>query len=113
MFLSFLFSSSYVRFDIIQRILSRVFGINVIHVMVITDIDDKIIQRSLQVSTSHWQYEANTFHTFQLAYYGMTAICLLKMYCFFQENISPTVLTQMYEEEFKNDMLALKVSCIF
>ncbi|KAJ8351501.1 hypothetical protein SKAU_G00229770 [Synaphobranchus kaupii] len=64
---------SYVRFDIIQRILSRVFGINVIHVMVITDIDDKIIKRSLQ------------------------------------ENISPTVLAQMYEEEFKNDMLALKV----
>ncbi|KAJ8282680.1 hypothetical protein COCON_G00051990 [Conger conger] len=65
---------SYVRFDIIQRILSRFFGINVIHVMVITDIDDKIIKRSLQ------------------------------------ENISPTVLAQMYEEEFKNDMLALKVN---
>ncbi|XP_056314842.1 probable cysteine--tRNA ligase, mitochondrial isoform X3 [Danio aesculapii] len=40
---------SYVRFDILQRILSRLFGINVIHVMVITDIDDKIIQRSLEV----------------------------------------------------------------
>ncbi|XP_064182630.1 probable cysteine--tRNA ligase, mitochondrial isoform X1 [Anguilla rostrata] len=64
---------SYVRFDIIQRILAGVFGINVISVMVITDIDDKIIKRSLQ------------------------------------ENISPTVLAQMYEEEFKNDMLALKV----
>ncbi|XP_055764105.1 probable cysteine--tRNA ligase, mitochondrial isoform X2 [Salvelinus fontinalis] len=40
---------SYVRFDIIQRVLSRVFGINVIHVMVITDIDDKIIRRALEV----------------------------------------------------------------
>ncbi|XP_030636175.1 probable cysteine--tRNA ligase, mitochondrial isoform X2 [Chanos chanos] len=64
---------SYVRFDILQRILSRVFGVNVIHVMVITDIDDKIIQRSLK------------------------------------ENISPTVLARMYEEDFKRDMHALKV----
>ncbi|KAG9335010.1 hypothetical protein JZ751_006151 [Albula glossodonta] len=64
---------SYVRFDIVQRILSRVFGINVIHVMVITDIDDKIIKRALE------------------------------------ENISPTVLARMYEEEFKNDMISLRV----
>ncbi|XP_073699260.1 probable cysteine--tRNA ligase, mitochondrial isoform X1 [Garra rufa] len=64
---------SYVRFDILQRILSRVFEINVIHVMVITDIDDKIIQRSLE------------------------------------QNISPTVLARMYEEEFKRDMQALQV----
>uniref|UniRef100_A0A6Q2YJ31 cysteine--tRNA ligase n=1 Tax=Esox lucius TaxID=8010 RepID=A0A6Q2YJ31_ESOLU len=64
---------SYVRFDIIQRVLSRVFGVSVIHVMVITDIDDKIIRRAIE------------------------------------ESISPTVLARMYEEEFKNDMLALKV----
>ncbi|XP_036413017.1 probable cysteine--tRNA ligase, mitochondrial [Colossoma macropomum] len=64
---------SYVRFDILQRILTRLFGINVTHVMVITDIDDKIIQRSLE------------------------------------ENISPFVLARMYEEEFKRDMMALKV----
>ncbi|KAM4601773.1 cysteine--tRNA ligase, mitochondrial [Polymixia lowei] len=64
---------SYVRFDILQRILSRMFGINVIHAMVITDIDDKIIKRS-------WE-----------------------------ENISPTILARMYEEEFKKDMLLLKV----
>ncbi|XP_046886770.1 cysteine--tRNA ligase, mitochondrial isoform X2 [Hypomesus transpacificus] len=64
---------SYVRFDILQRILSKVFGITVIHAMVITDIDDKIIRRSLE------------------------------------ENISPTVLARIYEEDFKNDMLALKV----
>ncbi|KAM6945411.1 cysteine--tRNA ligase, mitochondrial [Aplochiton taeniatus] len=64
---------SYVRFDILQRILSKVFGVTVIHAMVITDIDDKIIRRGLE------------------------------------ENISPTVLARMYEEKFKNDMLALKV----
>ncbi|XP_042368775.1 probable cysteine--tRNA ligase, mitochondrial isoform X2 [Plectropomus leopardus] len=64
---------SYVRFDILQRILSRMFGITVIHAMVITDIDDKIIKRS-------WE-----------------------------ENVSPTVIARMYEEEFKRDMLSLKV----
>uniref|UniRef100_A0A8C9VKP7 cysteine--tRNA ligase n=1 Tax=Scleropages formosus TaxID=113540 RepID=A0A8C9VKP7_SCLFO len=64
---------SYVRFDILQRILSRVFGINVTHIMVITDIDDKIIQRSQK------------------------------------DNISATALAKIYEEEFKNDMSALKV----
>ncbi|XP_077370561.1 putative cysteine--tRNA ligase, mitochondrial isoform X1 [Festucalex cinctus] len=64
---------SYVRFDVLQRILSRVFGITVIHAMVITDIDDKIIQRG-------WQ-----------------------------ENVSPTIIARMYEEEFKKDMISLKV----
>ncbi|XP_057686397.1 probable cysteine--tRNA ligase, mitochondrial [Corythoichthys intestinalis] len=64
---------SYVRFDVLQRILSRLFGITVIHAMVITDIDDKIIQRG-------WQ-----------------------------ENISPTILARTYEEEFKKDMMSLKV----
>lgn len=43
---------SYVRFDILQRILTRLFGINVTHVMVITDIDDKIIQRGLEENIS-------------------------------------------------------------
>lgn len=64
---------SYVRFDILQRILARMFGITVIHAMVITDIDDKIIKRSLE------------------------------------ENVSPTVLARMYEEEFQKDMLSLQV----
>lgn len=41
--------SSYVRFDILQRILTKMFGITVIHAMVITDIDDKIIKRSWEV----------------------------------------------------------------
>ncbi|XP_026219363.1 probable cysteine--tRNA ligase, mitochondrial [Anabas testudineus] len=65
---------SYIRFDILQRILSRLFGITVVHAMVITDIDDKIIKRS-------WE-----------------------------ENVSPTVIARMYEEEFKRDMLSLKVT---
>lgn len=41
--------SSYVRFDILQRVLSKLFGITVIHAMVITDIDDKIIKRGWEV----------------------------------------------------------------
>ncbi|XP_077584955.1 putative cysteine--tRNA ligase, mitochondrial [Stigmatopora nigra] len=64
---------SYVRFDVLQRILSRLFGITVIHAMVITDIDDKIIQRG-------WQ-----------------------------ENVPPDIIARMYEEEFKKDMISLKV----
>ncbi|KAI9526159.1 hypothetical protein NQZ68_002707 [Dissostichus eleginoides] len=64
---------SYVRFDILQRILTRLFGITVIHAMVITDVDDKIIKRS-------WE-----------------------------ENVSPNVLASIYEDEFKRDMLSLKV----
>lgn len=63
---------SYVRFDILQRILSRLFGITVIHAMVITDIDDKIIKRG-------WE-----------------------------ENVSPTIIARLYEDEFKKDMLSLK-----
>ncbi|XP_072304084.1 probable cysteine--tRNA ligase, mitochondrial isoform X1 [Eucyclogobius newberryi] len=64
---------SYVRFDIVQRILTRLFGVTVIHAMVITDVDDKIIRRSRE------------------------------------ENISPSVLSRMFEDEFKRDMLLLKV----
>ncbi|CAK6976533.1 probable cysteine--tRNA ligase%2C mitochondrial [Scomber scombrus] len=64
---------SYVRFDVLQRVLSRLFGITVIHAMVITDIDDKIIKRSLE------------------------------------ENVSPTIIARLYEDEFKKDMLSLKV----
>ncbi|KAI4882064.1 hypothetical protein NFI96_028312 [Prochilodus magdalenae] len=79
---------SYVRFDILQRILTRLFGINVTHVMVITDIDDKIIQRSL---------EASEFQS---------TVLFLQL---LNENISPFVLARMYEEEFKRDMTALKV----
>lgn len=48
--LTFFSFSSYVRFDIIRRILTRVFGCNIIMVMGITDVDDKIIKRANEVS---------------------------------------------------------------
>nr|XP_036880718.1 probable cysteine--tRNA ligase, mitochondrial isoform X4 [Manis javanica] len=66
-------SCSYVRFDIIRRILTRVFGCNVIMVMGITDVDDKIIKRAGEM------------------------------------NVSPASLANLYEEDFKQDMAALKV----
>ncbi|XP_014637354.1 PREDICTED: probable cysteine--tRNA ligase, mitochondrial isoform X3 [Ceratotherium simum simum] len=64
---------SYVRFDIIRRILTRIFGCNIIMVMGITDVDDKIIKRAREM------------------------------------NVSPTSLASLYEEDFKQDMAALKV----
>ncbi|XP_008941606.1 PREDICTED: probable cysteine--tRNA ligase, mitochondrial, partial [Merops nubicus] len=64
---------SYVKFDIIRRIMTRFFGIEVIMVMGITDIDDKIIKRAKEM------------------------------------NISPVALARIYEEDFKQDMAALKV----
>ncbi|XP_059851819.1 probable cysteine--tRNA ligase, mitochondrial isoform X2 [Delphinus delphis] len=64
---------SYVRFDIIRRILTRVFGCNIIMVMGITDVDDKIIKRANEM------------------------------------NMSPASLANLYEEDFKQDMAALKV----
>ncbi|NXJ77031.1 SYCM protein, partial [Trogon melanurus] len=64
---------SYVRFDIIRRIMTSFFGIEVIMVMGITDIDDKIIKRANEM------------------------------------NISPAALARIYEEDFKQDMAALKV----
>jgi cysteinyl-tRNA synthetase len=39
-----------VNFDIIKRILTKYFRINVINLMNITDIDDKIIKRASQVN---------------------------------------------------------------
>ncbi|XP_033033142.1 probable cysteine--tRNA ligase, mitochondrial isoform X2 [Trachypithecus francoisi] len=64
---------SYVRFDIIRRILTKVFGCNIVMVMGITDVDDKIIKRANEM------------------------------------NISPASLASLYEEDFKQDMAALKV----
>ncbi|NXT00619.1 SYCM protein, partial [Jacana jacana] len=64
---------SYVRFDIIRRIMTNFFGIEVIMVMGITDIDDKIIKKANEM------------------------------------NISPVALARIYEEDFKQDMAALKV----
>ncbi|NXX45602.1 SYCM protein, partial [Tricholaema leucomelas] len=66
-------ASSYVRFDIIRRIMMKFFGIEVIMVMGITDIDDKIIKRANEM------------------------------------NVSPVALARIYEEDFKQDMAALKV----
>uniref|UniRef100_A0A2K5R1R4 Probable cysteine--tRNA ligase, mitochondrial n=1 Tax=Cebus imitator TaxID=2715852 RepID=A0A2K5R1R4_CEBIM len=66
-------SCSYVRFDIIRRILTKVFGCNIVMVMGITDVDDKIIKRANEM------------------------------------NISPASLASLYEEDFKQDMAALKV----
>ncbi|XP_055965663.1 probable cysteine--tRNA ligase, mitochondrial [Sorex fumeus] len=64
---------SYVRFDLIRRVLTRVFGCNVVMVMGITDVDDKIIRRAREM------------------------------------NVSPASLAGLYEEDFKQDMAALKV----
>ena len=41
--------SSYMRIDLIRRILFRMFNVDVVMVMGITDIDSKIIKRSKEV----------------------------------------------------------------
>ncbi|OCT95379.1 hypothetical protein XELAEV_18013067mg [Xenopus laevis] len=64
---------SYVRFDTIRRILLKVFGIDIVMAMVVTDIDDKIIKRAKEL------------------------------------NISPVALARTYEQDFKQDMTALRV----
>ncbi|XP_061482618.1 probable cysteine--tRNA ligase, mitochondrial isoform X2 [Rhineura floridana] len=64
---------SYVRFDIIRRIMTKVFGKEVVMVMGITDVDDKIIKRASELG------------------------------------VSPASLAHFYEEDFKQDMAALKV----
>lgn len=43
-----LFRRSYISFDILRRVLVNYFGYNVLYVMNITDIDDKIIKRARQ-----------------------------------------------------------------
>ncbi|XP_060039757.1 probable cysteine--tRNA ligase, mitochondrial [Erinaceus europaeus] len=43
---------SFVRFDVVRRVLSRVFGCHAVTVMGVTDVDDKIIRRARQVDTS-------------------------------------------------------------
>ncbi|KAM6446515.1 putative cysteine--tRNA ligase, mitochondrial [Liasis olivaceus] len=64
---------SYVRFDIIRRVMTKMFGKEVVMVMGITDIDDKIIKRANEM------------------------------------DVSPETLARFYEEDFKQDMSALKV----
>jgi cysteinyl-tRNA synthetase len=44
----FFSSRSYISFDILRRVLSDYFGYDVLYVMNITDIDDKIIKRARQ-----------------------------------------------------------------
>ena len=46
----FIFFSSYVRTDIIRRVMMNMFNIDIVMVMGVTDIDDKIIKRSKEVS---------------------------------------------------------------
>ncbi|XP_054831088.1 probable cysteine--tRNA ligase, mitochondrial [Eublepharis macularius] len=43
---------SYVKFDIIRRIITKIFGKEVVMVMGITDIDDKIIKRASEINIS-------------------------------------------------------------
>ncbi|XP_020021323.2 probable cysteine--tRNA ligase, mitochondrial isoform X2 [Castor canadensis] len=64
---------SYVRFDIVRRVLTEFFGCNIVMVMGITDVDDKIITRAKEM------------------------------------NVSPASLASVYEEDFKQDMVSLKV----
>lgn len=45
---------SYISFDILRRVLNDYFGYNVLYVMNITDIDDKIIKRARQ----HYLYDS-------------------------------------------------------
>lgn len=48
-------ASSYIKFDIIRRILENFFDINVVQLMGITDIDDKIIAKSRENNVEFWQ----------------------------------------------------------
>lgn len=56
-------ASCYVKFDIVRRILANHFGMNVVFVMGITDVDDKIIKRALsegediKTLTRHYENE--------------------------------------------------------
>lgn len=96
-----------------QRILSRVFGINVVHAMVITDIDDKIIKRSLEVIV-YGSILVNDGNKPWLTKVVFVDSLFRDFSPSLQENISPTILARMYEEEFKCDMLSLKVGdCCF
>jgi cysteinyl-tRNA synthetase len=49
MFIDLKYFSCYVSFDIIKKILKNYFHVNVVDFMNITDIDDKIIQKALDV----------------------------------------------------------------
>lgn len=55
-------ASSYIRIDIMQRILRKYFNLNLITAMNITDIDDKIIKRALTEGTT-WSSIAEKYET--------------------------------------------------
>lgn len=46
---NFTLSRSYISFDILRRVLADYFGYNVLYVMNITDVDDKIIKRARHI----------------------------------------------------------------
>ena len=58
-------ASSYVRFDIIRRIMGSVFDIDALLVMGITDIDDKIIRRMKEVSCFHGVIQEHCAYSYQ------------------------------------------------
>lgn len=89
--------SSYVRFDILQRILTKMFGITVIHAMVITDIDDKIIKRSLEVRYRECWHVAFDF------------ICMVKKHSFFPLFDRRTFLRPSYLQHMK--MSSRRICC--
>ncbi|KAF6030961.1 hypothetical protein EB796_010728 [Bugula neritina] len=49
----------YVRFDVIRRILTNIFGINVVYMMNITNIDDKIIEKAKKVGQTTEQLSSH------------------------------------------------------
>ncbi len=53
--------STYMRFDIIRRIMANFFDINLMVVLGITDIDDKIIARSNEVMSPTSNLACNFF----------------------------------------------------
>ncbi|XP_014786062.1 probable cysteine--tRNA ligase, mitochondrial [Octopus bimaculoides] len=63
-------ASTYIQFDIIRRILTKIFGIHVIRVMSITDVDDKIIDRAnklgTEISEVSKKFEYEFFHDMAL-----------------------------------------------
>ena len=48
---------SYMQFDLIRRVLENFCGINVVQVMNVTDIDDKIIAKANQVGFTMGKYQ--------------------------------------------------------
>ncbi|KAG8137554.1 hypothetical protein E2320_004784 [Naja naja] len=90
--------SSYVRFDIIRRVMTKIFGKEVVMVMGITDIDDKIIKRQMRNTLERKLKQLLV----ELRKQWKTIIMIMM-------ELSPETLARCYEEDFKQDMAALKV----